>query len=100
MSGDERGYNGWTNYPTWSVHLWVTNEPAPYDYALDLARTALEDDLPRVALADALKDWLRGRLEPQTACLQADLLGYALDGVNWTELADAFLEAVEELSEA
>ncbi|MGZ3638071.1 MAG: DUF7249 family protein [Ktedonobacterales bacterium] len=26
-SADERGYNGWTNYATWNVHLWLTNDP-------------------------------------------------------------------------
>lgn len=92
MSGDADGYNGWTNYATWACGLWIGNEPGPYEHALELARDALRDALPRITLADALREWIRGRIEPDEASLQSDLLGYALDGVDWHELADGYLE--------
>jgi hypothetical protein len=31
--GEEgRGYNGWTNYETWAVALWIGNEPGSYEH--------------------------------------------------------------------
>ncbi len=90
---DEQGYNGWRGgYPTWCCALWIGNDPAPYELALNLARVSLSDEHPRATLADALKEWIRGRLEPDDASLAADLLGYALDGVDWMEIADGYLE--------
>tara|TARA_Y100001963_G_C6680202_1_gene399469 strand:+ start:756 stop:992 length:237 start_codon:yes stop_codon:yes gene_type:complete len=28
-------YNGWTNYETWNVALWIGNEPPFYQIAID-----------------------------------------------------------------
>jgi hypothetical protein len=29
----DQTYNGWTNYQTWNVALWLQNDPALYDLA-------------------------------------------------------------------
>ena len=29
----EQTYNGWTNYETWNVALWLQNDPGLYDLA-------------------------------------------------------------------
>lgn len=36
MSNNETGYNGWRNYETWNVALWIDNEPALYRLARSL----------------------------------------------------------------
>jgi hypothetical protein len=94
---EDTGYNGWTNYPTWCVNLWLSNDEGLYSYACELAtgKTGMEN--ARVELADDLRDWVRDELAPDlSASFAADLLGYALDQVNWNEIADAWIEQVEE----
>ena len=29
------GYNGWKNYETWCVALWIGNDEGSYNYALE-----------------------------------------------------------------
>lgn len=87
----DSGYNGWTNYPTWAVHLWLTNDEHSYSNCEWYAREAQKYDPPRVALADMLKSSVRDAVETGEASLGADLLGYALDSVEWFQIADAFL---------
>ena len=31
-------YNGWTNYETWAVALWIDNEQATYQTAREIVR--------------------------------------------------------------
>ncbi len=86
----EQGYNGWANYPTWAVNLWLGNDEALYRLATEKVVAA---GLERGPVADALKSWVRDVLAPDLgATFAADLLGYALDLVDWYEIADAWIE--------
>jgi len=86
----EQTYNGWTNYPTWCVNLWLANDEGLYEQACELTRPLQT----RSAVADALRGWVRDELAPDLgATFAADLLGYALDHVDWHELADAWIES-------
>lgn len=29
---ETKGYNGWTNYETWCVSLWLDNDSGSYDH--------------------------------------------------------------------
>ena len=101
---EDTTYNGWKNYPTWCVNLWLSNDEGLYNSTLDLARDSQDPLLAhtrigsiRNDLADALKTWVRDDLAPDLgATFAADLLGYALDEVDWYEIADAWLEQVSE----
>lgn len=106
-------YNGWTNYETWAVNLWITNDQGSYDYATELAETAWEDaedhgpvftrpELARIRLADALKEWTEEAMydwEGPT-CMFTDLLHSAFSVVDWFELADTQLSNVEDYTRA
>jgi hypothetical protein len=101
----EERYNGWKNYPTWAVNLWLSNDEPLYREAL--ARTAeIIEDPPHVSeywneeetrrynVADMLKDWVTDDLAPDLgASFAADLMGYALGEVDWHEIADAWIES-------
>jgi len=90
MSTD--GYNGWSNYETWCVHLWLTNEYDLYHTVLTVARESSRPD-------EALDAWVRDywpdwrNVEPNDLHgMYSDLMGSALDRVDWTEVANAILE--------
>lgn len=33
---DFEDYNGWTNYDTWNLNLWITNQEVTYNFCLSL----------------------------------------------------------------
>lgn len=108
---DTDGYQGWKNYPTWAVNLWLSNDEALYNEALDIARDVYRGQIESTGnadpnfglgvLAQSYKDWVTNDLAPDLgATFAADLLGYALDEVDWYEIAKAWIEQVQEQVEA
>ena len=100
MSKDEK-YNGWTNYETWNVKLWMDNDEGSYRYWFEVAEEIWEDcsrdkDDFCARMADRLKDEHSDNA-PELQGFYADLLGSALSAVDWYEIAESF---VEELPEA
>lgn len=92
-------YQGWKNYPTWAIALWMDNDRASYDQARGMARAALEAKSEREAqlrLADHLKGWWTDQEPDLGANVWSDLLTSALDEVNWDEIAKNLIEEVKE----
>ena len=100
-------YNGWTNYETWAVALWINNEQASYHYWRNEARRHRQQasDCQQVAegfwtpesaaqygLADQLKDEFEENAPIEDAGVYADLLDGALAEVNWQEIAAGILD--------
>ena len=118
MSEESKGYNGWANYETWCVHLWLTNEEGSYRYWREEAERVRKearthanvrsgflsvDEAARYLLGEAIKESFetfhpfRGEhLEtPRESDVFADLLDAALSEVRWSHVAEAFLEELE-----
>jgi hypothetical protein len=94
-------YNGWKNYETWNVKLWIDNEESTANYARELARGAREcNDNPARALAGTLEELVTDNAPDIPASTYADLLGYALKSVDWYEIAEAYLSDLEEEARA
>ena len=36
-------FNGWSNYETWNVHLWFTNDQGSYNLCRELAHDCIEE---------------------------------------------------------
>lgn len=103
---EERGYNGWTNYETWTVGLWLDNDQQSYSYwraeAARHRREAgnsvqvreglwTEAEAIRFNLADQVLEEIINASPLQEPNLYSDLLSGALAEVNWVEIADHWL---------
>lgn len=96
------GYNGWANYETWAVKLWIDNDEGSYNYWRDQAREEAEyaeatgyldrQTVARFALADSLKSHHEEFAGEQATGVYSDLLSAALSDVNWAEIAESLLE--------
>lgn len=78
-------YNGWSNRETWLVNLWLTNDEGSAELLEDVAKH--EGELSEKA--DWLERIVRESYERQyqQGSLWADLMGTALNRVDWFELA-------------
>lgn len=83
-------YQGWTNYETWNVKLWLDNEQSSCYAMQELAAT--HRDQPAWILGDAIRDWLEDFMPDLGGSVWDDLLGSAWDNVNWEEIAEAYIE--------
>ena len=86
MSND-RTYNGWTNYETWLVNLWIQNNQSLHAQLHDMVVTV--DTL--FAAKEILEAWLDNEYDLTKEVLGpglfADLLRGAVAEVNWYEIA-------------
>ena len=52
----DKTYNGWSNYETWNVALWIGNDEGLYHMAKDIARRCPEDESPYERFAEDMRD--------------------------------------------
>jgi hypothetical protein len=110
-------YNGWKNYPTWAVNLWLNNDQGTQEATAERVAETIKNP-PRVSeywnaeqtarynVADMLKDWVEELVtDPESdegkdmvlAGLPADLMGWTLAQVDWDESASAWIESASEV---
>jgi hypothetical protein len=100
-------YNGWTNYETWVVNLWLDNEQGSQEYwqeqAQECVQHAIDDDSsdPKNAATNALAELLKDQHDEAQCALVgvagvfADLLNAALSEVDWYEIAEHYISEIE-----
>ena len=98
---EDRTYEGWSNYPTWAVNLWLSNDEGLYRATQELVAATIAGDEGPIAgsnwhvaaVAGELNEMVGELLPDLGATFAADLLGYAVGEVDWNELAEHWMPA-------
>lgn len=106
---NEKTYNGWRNYETWLVALWMDNDQGSYESFRELAREIREikgrepskylskQEVDIATLADALRDEFdEASPVAEQSSVYADLMNAALSEVDWHEIAEHLLDEILE----
>lgn len=80
--------NGFANYPTWIVALWLDNSQDSQRFWAEYAKAVRRHADPLRVLAEKLKE---AHASVPFPAVYGDLLSYALDQVDWHELASHLL---------
>ena len=99
-------YNGWTNYETWCVALWLDNEEGAQQYMRERATEIYGDaeatdygaTRKQVAvrvLADDMEETHTEAADAfQLVGVFSDLMSSALANVNWQEIAGQYIDDI------
>ena len=87
-------HNGWSNYKTWIVNLWLTNDEETYNELKEIIKSKediTQESNPYFQKAEFIKDIVWDILGEDEG-LKADLIGSALEDVDWLEIIENHLE--------
>jgi hypothetical protein len=101
---EKKEYNGWYNYETWLLALWIDNEESSYNYWREIAQESYDvaeadkmftrDERATSSLADRLKDAFE-EAQPEVTGFWADLINAAMSEINWYDVAEHYISDVE-----
>ena len=96
-------YNGWWNYETWNLKLWLDNDEVTYnmvqekakalikkhegDHIEDAATEMVKFNKAEVDLADWLKEYTLDNMPELKASFYSDVLSASIREVNFQEIA-------------
>lgn len=105
MTAENKTYNGWSNYETWNVALWIGNEEGSDSYWREVTQEVYDEaeadknftreERAALTLADRLKDEIEEAAPKLSGSMFGDLLSAALSEVDWHEIASDWLKGVE-----
>jgi len=79
---EQTEYNGWSNYETWLVSLWLDNDRLTYN-ALEAIKS---ENLSAHSKAEELEELVRELYEFEPVGIVADFVNAAFGRVNWVEI--------------
>lgn len=79
---EQTEYNGWSNYETWLVSLWLDNDRLTYN-ALEAIKA---ENLSVHSKAEELEELVRELYEFEPVGIVADFVNAAFGRVNWVEI--------------
>lgn len=97
-------YNGWSNYETWAVHLWLSNDEPSYRMIRDLCQGNNDELQGPLKLKRFIEDQADECLDVRTHRYLTEGLQFAIDGIisdifranlktiDWLEIWRAFRE--------
>ena len=85
-------YNGWNNYETWLVNLWIDN-----DKVGEYWRERAEEVRDVSDLADEMQQFYTEQAETEIPAsgMFADLFNSALGEVSWYDIAEHYIDDAE-----
>ncbi len=81
-------YNGWTNYETWNIKVWIDDAESLYFYWKEQTKKAITIE----QLANTLKEYYDNNIPEDVVGAYLDILTTALECVNWQEIAESLWE--------
>ena len=101
MADENKRHNGYTNYETWAVALWIDNDEGSHNYWREQAEECYRDasptrystrrDVAESSLADRLQSDHEDNM-PEVSGIFSDLLNAALSEVDWHDVASHILD--------
>ena len=89
MSSEE--CNGWTNWETWNINLWLANGEGLYYETMRICDKEQNPHQYEFERDVALRDWVDELLEENIITDKVSLWR-----VNWTEIVESFQRTIEE----
>lgn len=86
-------YNGYKNYPTWNLNLWMDNDYGTYKHYHDELR-----NLDPYELAECIREDVDRDVEEKVIASGyiSDILTWALQQIDYLEIAENIVESREE----
>jgi hypothetical protein len=91
---EHKEYNGYTNYETWLVGLWIDNDEGLSNMFRRDIESDDEMDSAKDDLADEMKQYFEDEM-PKVEGFWADILNSAFGEIDWADLADGRIEKSE-----
>lgn len=93
----EEGYQGWKNYSTWAIALWIDNEQGLQEEVKQMVK---ELNFEQSDIAESIKDIVE-EMNPlkDEPSMFADLLQSAIDDADFYEIAEHFIKGEKEEDE-